>query len=79
MHAMAVGELKRHFAAVLNEVRQGKAVGIRYGRKKQTMAVIIPVAEYERTHPRTIGILEGKASCSFHDDWSMSDEEFLQS
>ena len=71
---MAVGELKTHFSEVLQEVRQGKKVGILYGRVKKPVAMIVPYQK-ENKGERKIGILDGKATVKFMDDFEMTAEE----
>ena len=71
---MAVGELKAHFSEILEEVRQGEKVGILYGRAKKPVAMIVPYSE-EKKAERKIGILDGKASVQFSDDFKMTAEE----
>ena len=70
---MAVGELKTHFSQILDEVKQGKKVGILYGRAKKPVAMIVPYCE-EKTE-RKIGILDGKVSIEFRDDFAITAEE----
>jgi prevent-host-death family protein len=74
MKALAVGELKTHFSQILNEVRQGKKVGIVYGRAKKPVAMIVPYHE-EKKPARRIGILDGKVTIEFRDDFAMTAEE----
>ena len=74
MKAMAVGELKAHFSEILEEVRQGKKVGILYGRAKKPVAMIIPYNEGQKAE-RKIGILDGKVTMDFKDDFEMTTEE----
>ena len=74
MKAMAVGELKTNFSAVLEEVRKGEKVGILYGRAKKPVAMIVPYSE-EKKGERKIGILDGKANIQFRDDFEMTTEE----
>ena len=71
---MAVGELKTHFSEILEEVRNGKKVGILYGRKKKPVAMIVPYSE-ENKQERKIGILDGKAIINFSDNFEMTAEE----
>jgi prevent-host-death family protein len=42
MKALALAEAKTHFSAVMKEVEQGNEVAISYGKKKETIAVIMP-------------------------------------
>ena len=74
MKAMAVGELKTHFSQILDEVKHGKKVGILYGRAKKPVAMIVPYYEDKKTE-RKIGILDGKVSIKFRDDFAMTTEE----
>jgi prevent-host-death family protein len=74
MKAMAVGELKNHFSEVLEEVKRGQKVGILYGRAKKPVAMIVPYRE-ENKGARKIGILDGKATMQFRDDFEMTTEE----
>jgi antitoxin (DNA-binding transcriptional repressor) of toxin-antitoxin stability system len=70
MKAMAVGHMKTHFSEVLEEVKQGNRVGILYGRAKKPVAMIVPYLE-EKTQDRKIGILDGKISIKFTDDFDI--------
>ncbi|MDR0314157.1 MAG: prevent-host-death protein [Treponema sp.] len=74
MKEMAVGEIKTHFSVVLDEVRQGEKVGILYGRAKEPVAMIVPYNK-EKQVERSIGILDGKATIEFRDDFEMTAEE----
>ena len=74
MKAMTVGEIKTHFSEILEEVRGGKRVGILYGRAKKPVAIIVPFSE-EKKNPRKIGILDGKVSITFKDNFEMTTEE----
>ena len=74
MKALAVGELKTQFSQILEEVKQGEKVGILYGRAKKPVAMIVPYHEEKKTE-RRIGILDGKATIEFRDDFAMTTEE----
>jgi len=74
MKTMTVGEIKTHFSEILGEVRDGKKVGIVYGRKKKPVAMIVPYI-HEKKAERKIGILDGKATIQFRDDFAMTAEE----
>ena len=74
MKTMAVGELKTRFSQVLDEVKDGKKVGILYGRAKKPVAMIVPYSDSKKTK-RQIGILDGKAAIEFRDDFAMTTEE----
>jgi len=77
MKSLAVGELKANFSEVLEKVRGGESVGILYGKKKTPVAKIVPMEKPKKKRPRKLGILEGKASVVFADDFTMTDEELL--
>lgn len=77
MKTMPVGELKANFSEILDSVLQGQKIGIVYGKKKKPVAMIVPYVEDEVKGKRRIGLLEGKASVRFHDDFEMTTEELL--
>jgi prevent-host-death family protein len=79
MKTMQVGELKAHFSEVLEEVKKGNEIGISYGRKKETVAVLVPFDQYQNKKKRKLGVLRGKGSVVIKDDFKMTDEEFLGS
>jgi len=74
MKTMAVGEIKTHFSQILGEVKNGKKVGILFGRAKKPIAMIVPYRE-ENKGERKIGLLDGKAKIEFMKDFSMTAEE----
>jgi antitoxin (DNA-binding transcriptional repressor) of toxin-antitoxin stability system len=76
MRAMAVGDIKTNFSKILEEVKQGNKVGILYGRAKKPIAMIVPYAE-EKVKERKLGILDGKMTVEFKDDFEMTTEELL--
>ncbi len=79
MKTLAVAEVKTHLSALLKEVESGEEIGITFGRKKETIAVIVPIDEYKKIKTRKLGTLEGKVTIKFGDNWSMTDEELLNS
>ena len=78
MKTLAVGEFKTHFSEVLDEVRHGEEFVVCYGRKKEKVAVLVPYEKYQKK-PVKLGVLEGIATYKFHDDFDMTDEEFIGS
>ena len=76
MKTMAVGEFKTHFSQILDEVRHGGKVGILYGKAKKPVAMLVPYRA-EKKAKREIGILDGKATIQFRDDFAMTTEELL--
>ena len=48
MKTLQVGELKSNFSKILEEVKHGEEIAISFGRKKETIAVIIPFSKYKK-------------------------------
>ena len=76
MKVMAVGEVKTHFSEILKKVKNGKKVGIQYGKNKKPVAMIVPYDEGKKTE-RKIGILDGKIKIEIMDNFEMTSEELL--
>ncbi len=79
MKTLAVGELKARFSEVLQEVQQGQPVAIGFGKQKTKVAVILPYAQYVARSRRRLGLLSKDVKVEFHEDFKITDEEFLQS
>ena len=77
MKTLQLAEAKTHFSSVLKDVEAGNEVAIAYGKRKETIAVIIPYKKWKRSQKRQLGTLEGKMSVEFAEDFSMTDEEFI--
>ncbi|HUX22689.1 MAG TPA: type II toxin-antitoxin system Phd/YefM family antitoxin [Spirochaetia bacterium] len=77
MKTMQIGELKTHFSQVLERVKRGEKIVIAYGKGKENVAVIVPYSEYKGSDAITLGLLQGKASYSFSDDFAMTSEELI--
>ena len=75
MKTLAVGELKTHFSEVIEQVRAGEEIIITYGKKKENVAVLIPYSAY-KTKSIKLGSLADK-KMKIHDDFKMTEEEFL--
>jgi antitoxin (DNA-binding transcriptional repressor) of toxin-antitoxin stability system len=78
MKTLQVAEAKIHFSTVLKDVGAGNEVAILYGKKKETIAVIIPYKTWKKTKKRELGTLKGKAKIRFSPDFSMTDEELIK-
>ncbi|PJZ69684.1 prevent-host-death protein [Leptospira perolatii] len=76
MKSFPVGELKSRFSEVLEYVKNGEKVGILFGKGKKPVAMIVPI-EKKTSSKRKIGPLDGKVKISFSEDFSISEEEFL--
>jgi prevent-host-death family protein len=79
MKTWQVAEAKSHFSSILKDVEGGNEIAIAYGKKKQTVAVIVPYEKWKKSQKRKLGSLEGKMTVAFAEDFKMSDEEFLNS
>lgn len=77
MKTLPVAEVRSHFSSILKEVEQGNEVGISFGQKRVTIAVIVPFETYKKMSARRLGTLEGKASVEFRGEWSITDEDLL--
>jgi len=75
MKTFPVAEVRTNFSALLKEVESGEEIGIAFGRKRETIAVLIPIGEYRKLKERRLGTLEGKATVEFASDWAITDEE----
>jgi prevent-host-death family protein len=80
MKILQSAEAKTHFSSILKDVEAGNEVAIVYGRKKKTIAVIIPYEKWkkiQKKQKRQLGTLEGKMSVRFTTNFSMTDEELV--
>ena len=77
MKTIQSAKAKTHFSSVIKDVEAGNEVGITYGKKKKTVAVIIPYEKWKKNQKRQLGTLEGKISVKFASDFSMTDEELI--
>lgn len=79
MKTVPVAEVRSSLSTLLKEVESGNEIGISFGRRRETIAVIVPIAEYKKLKERRLGSLVGRLTVEFKDDWLMTDEEFLHS
>jgi antitoxin (DNA-binding transcriptional repressor) of toxin-antitoxin stability system len=79
MKTLQSAEAKSHFSSILKDVEAGTEVAIAYGRKKKTVAVIIPYEKWKKSKKRQLGTLEGKMSVRFAANFSMTDDELANS
>jgi prevent-host-death family protein len=79
MKTLQLTEAKANFSSVLKEVQAGDEIAIAYGKKKETVAVIIPYKKWKKSQKRQLGTLEGKMSGEFAEDFAMTDEELINS
>lgn len=76
MKTLTVGDLKTNFSEVLKAVQLGEEFAIALGKSKEVVAYLVP-KQLRKKGKRDIGMLEGKASVIFKDDFKMTTEEFL--
>jgi prevent-host-death family protein len=79
MKNLQVGEFKSKFSKVLEDIKKGQEITISFGKKKEKIAVIIPYAKYKKNIHRKLGILEKTASVHINENFSITDEELLNS
>jgi antitoxin (DNA-binding transcriptional repressor) of toxin-antitoxin stability system len=77
MKTLSLAEAKTHFSSILKDVGMGNEIAISYGRKKETIAVIIPYETWKKSKKRQLGTLEGKVKIKFSKDFSITDEELI--
>ncbi len=77
MKNLPVAEVRSKFSSLLKDVAAGEEIAITFGRRKELIAVIVPINEYKKIKARRLGTLEGKATVSFRDDWEITDEELV--
>jgi len=76
MKVLTVGDLKTNFSEVLKAVQVGEEFAISFGKRKEVIAYLVPI-HLRNNGKRKIGILEGKATVTFKEDFKMTTEEFL--
>jgi prevent-host-death family protein len=79
MKTLQAAQAKAHFSSILRDVESGHEIAIAYGKKKQTIAVIVPYEQWKKSKKRQLGTLKDKAKVHFSPDFMMSDEEFTNS
>lgn len=63
-------------AFFIERILKGEEFIVSYGRKKNKIFKVSPIKE-EKPFKRKLGVLEGKATATFSEDWEMSEEELL--
>lgn len=76
MKTYTIGDLKTNFSQILEWVRSGEEVAIAFGKKKEIVAYLVPRSA-RPGKKRQLGLLEGKATAVFHDDFKITEEEFI--
>ena len=60
MKTVSVAHFKAQFSDLLNSVRGGERIAIQYGRRKETVALLIPFGRDSKSSKRVLGPLQGK-------------------
>ena len=76
MEKIPVGELKTHFSELLSKIKAGEELIITYGKKRESVAVIVPYSTYIKKNKIKLGALKHK-NMIIHDDFKMTEEEFV--
>lgn len=79
MQTVPVGEFKARFSEFIDAVRAGETVVVSYGRGKENVAALIPIAQLPALAPRQLGVLAGQASVEIGEDFALDDADLLQS
>ncbi|MCF0073869.1 prevent-host-death protein [Dyadobacter sp. CY261] len=78
MLTISADQIEANAPAVLLELAKGERVGVTFGEGKTVQAYLVPGDLVPRSNgPRKLGILEGKVTVTFADDFKMTEEEFL--
>ena len=77
MTTHTIGEFKARFSDILEEVRRGAVVGVRYGKGKIPVAFLVPPERAPAVAPRKLGPLRGKAGFRLKRGFKMTDAELL--
>ncbi len=77
MTTHTIGEFKARFSDILEEVRRGAIVGVRYGREKKPVAFLVPPERAPAPTPRKLGPLQGKAGFRLKPGFKMTDADLL--
>lgn len=79
MKSVQVGVFKAELSEILYEVKEhGESFIIEYGKSHKKVAMLVPYQpSLEVQVPREFGYLKPRASCVIHDDFEMTDDEFI--
>jgi len=76
MKTLPVGELKTNFSEILDDIKSGEEVIITYGKKRESIAVIIPYDKFKKKNKIKMGLLKER-KIKINDDYKMTEEELL--
>lgn len=78
MKTISVSDFETNFSKVIEQVKSGEQITVTNEKAEQIIGYFLPEISSPKTK-RKLGLLEGKATVVFHDDFKMTDEEFLNS
>jgi len=79
MKQYQIADAKSHFSEVLAFAESGEAVEIIRGKKRKPVAYIIPPDKMGSMSERSLGTLMHWGEISISNDWTMTNEELLES
>ena len=76
MSTMSIADFKAQFSDVIDIVEKGGVIIVTKGKNRKPVEAFVPM---DRVQPkkRKLGILQGKASVKFTDDFKMTTAELL--
>ncbi|MDR1873869.1 MAG: type II toxin-antitoxin system Phd/YefM family antitoxin [Synergistaceae bacterium] len=77
MKTLSLAEAETSFSSVIKEVVSGTEIAVSYGKREETVAVIVPYEKWKKSRVRQLGTLEGKMTAEFADEFEMTDEELI--
>ena len=77
MKTMTVGEFKAQFSEVIAQVKAGEEIAVTFGKKKEIVGYFMPEKDQSKLKKRVLGVLEGKATAVFNEDFEITEQEFL--
>jgi antitoxin (DNA-binding transcriptional repressor) of toxin-antitoxin stability system len=78
MKILPVAEVRKHLSSLLKEVQTGAVIAISQGKQHETIAVIIPFEEYQRSRKRKLRTLNGRMKVLFRKDFPMTDSDLIR-
>lgn len=79
MQTIQATDLSMDFLSILNAVKnQGQSYIVEYGNQHEKIAMLVPYqADSTSKTERVFGIGKGKGGFKIHDDFEMTEDEFL--
>jgi antitoxin (DNA-binding transcriptional repressor) of toxin-antitoxin stability system len=74
---VSAADFKTRFSDLLQHVRRGETIAVQYGRRKETVALLVPPPRAHGGAKRPLGILAGKARFRVKSDFKISEEDML--